>query len=113
MYICICIRAVVCGYTTQMDHPISARRPDLLLIDKKIKTFYPMHFVIPQSENERKRKTYLSRELEKPMEHEVDGNTNCSGSTRNSYQIFEKGTGGIGNQRKNRNHADYSIVKIG
>ena len=48
----------------------------------------------------------LAWELKKKaVEHDGDCDTNCSWCT---WKIEE-----IGNQRKNRNHADYNIVEIG
>ena len=45
------------------------------------------------------------------MEHEGDGDTNCSWCTWNGPQKLGKGTGGIRNQKENRYH--HSIVKNG
>ena len=36
------------------------------------------------------------------MEHESDGDTNCSGCTWNSLQKLGKKTGGIRDQKKNQ-----------
>ena len=55
----------------------------------------------------------LARELTKTIIHETDGDTNCDWCTWNNKETIGKGTGKLGNQRKNRNHIDYSIVKIG
>ena len=49
----------------------------------------------------------------KNVEHKADGDTNCSWYTRNYSQMLGKKTGGIGNQRKNWDHPDHSIDKIG
>ena len=47
------------------------------------------------------------------MELKGDGNTNCSWCTWNGPQKLGKGTGRIGNQRKNRDQQDYRFVEIG
>ena len=47
------------------------------------------------------------------MEHEGDGDTDCSWCTRSSLQRRRKWNGGIKNQRKNRDDKDPIIVKIG
>ena len=47
------------------------------------------------------------------MEHESDGDTNCSWCTRYSHQRFGIGIGGLGNKRTSGDHSDYNIVKIG
>ena len=50
----------------------------------------------------------LAWELKKAVEYKDDGDT--SWCTWNSSQIQ---TGGIGDRRKDQNHTDYSIIKIG
>ena len=47
------------------------------------------------------------------VEHESDGDTNCSRYGWNPPQRFRKETGGTGNQKKNQDHTNQSIVKIG
>ena len=46
-------------------------------------------------------------------EHEGDGDTNCNWSVGNGYQKLGKRPWGIGNQMKNQNYQDHSILKIG
>ena len=46
------------------------------------------------------------------MENESDGDTNCNLCSRYSHQNIGTGTGGLGNKRTNRDHPNYSIVKI-
>ena len=71
----------------------------------------------PLRENQRKRKSDkyldLARKLKKAMEHEGGGCTNCKWCARNNSQRLGKGTGRVGNQRRNGDHQDYSSVKIG
>ena len=47
------------------------------------------------------------------MEHERDGDTNCNRCALYSHQRIGTGTGGIGNNRTNGDHPNYSIVEIG
>ena len=47
----------------------------------------------------------------KTLEHEGDGDTNCSGWTRNGPQRLGKETGRTGYQKKNQDHPDHSSVK--
>ena len=71
----------------------------------------------PQSENEKSEKINkyvdLARELKKLWKLLGDADTNCSWCSWNGLQRIEKGTGGVENQRKNRDYPDHSIVKIG
>ena len=56
------------------------------------------------SESEKRDKYLdLARELEKTIEHESDGDTNCNWHTRCSHQRIDKGTGGLGNKRSEDN----------
>ena len=55
----------------------------------------------------------LARELEKTMEHESDGDTNCNWYARYIHQRTDKGTGRLGNKRTSRDHPNDSIIKIG
>ena len=49
----------------------------------------------------------IARDLKKKaVEHEIDGDTNCSRCTWNGLQRQKK------NQRKNQEHLDLNIVKI-
>ena len=47
------------------------------------------------------------------MEHEGDGDTNCSWCTWNVRKWLGENTGGIENQRKNLDFLDSIIVEIG
>ena len=104
-------------FEIQMDHLIPARRLDQVLINKRKRTY--RQFCCSgrsQSENERKGKDRQiigpCQRIEKPVEHEGNNDTNCHRSTWNGLQRLGKKTGGIGNQRKNQDHLDHSIVKI-
>ena len=55
----------------------------------------------------------LARELKiKTIEPKGDDDSNDNWWTRNSPQMFGKGAGSVGNKRMNRDHRNYSIVKI-
>ena len=47
------------------------------------------------------------------MEHDSDGNVKSNWYARSDPQNLGKGAGTVGNQRTNRDHPNYSIVKIG
>ena len=55
----------------------------------------------------------LAKRAEEAMEHEDDGDTNCSWGIWNDIQRIVKGTGRLRNQRTSWNHPDYSIIMIG
>ena len=66
------------------DHLISARRPDLIAINKKKRTHKIVNFAVPPDhriklkESEKKDKYHdLARELKKTIEHKGDDYTNC------------------------------------
>ena len=46
------------------------------------------------------------------LHKKCDDKTDCSWHAWNSHQRLWKETGGIENQRKNRDHTDHSTVKI-
>ena len=48
----------------------------------------------------------------KSVEHEGDSDTNCIWRSWNGPQRLEKLTGIVGNPMMNRDHPNYSIVKI-
>ena len=67
------------------DHLISARRPNLIIINKKKRTFKIVDYAIPADhriklkECEKKDKYLdLARELKKTKEHVGDNYTNCN-----------------------------------
>ena len=69
-----------------------------------------------QSENERhwKDRQILGscQRAEKVLEHKGNGDTNWSLCTWNSSKRLGKKTGEIGNQRNDKIHPNYTIVKI-
>ena len=77
----------------QTDHQISARRPNLMIVNKKENLPNSVDFVIPadhrilSKESEKRYKyLYFARELKKTMEHESDGEANCNRCPRNNPQ---------------------------
>ena len=51
--------------------------------------------------------------MEKTMEQEGDGDTNCNWCTRYSHQRISTETRGLGNKKTSGDHSNYSIVEIG
>ena len=58
-------------------------------------------------------KAVLHERAEKAMEHEGDGDINCSWRTWNDLQRIGNGTRRLRNQKTSRDHPDNSISKIG
>ena len=101
------------------DHLISARRPDLMIINKKKKkkkkkkrTCRIVNFAIPADHREKLKKNekkdkYLdfARELKKT---ESDDYTNC-----NWCSWIDTRTGGLENKRTSGDHLNYCIIEIG
>ena len=102
------------------DHLISARRPDLVIVNEKKKicqivdfAFLANHRVKLKESEKRTKYLDLTREMKKTMEQENDSDTNCNWCTRYSHQKISTGTVGLGNKRMNGDHPNYSIVGIG
>ena len=110
-----------------MDYLILERRPDLELIckqkkkEKKKSTCCIVDFALPddnrvemiESESEKIYKHLdLARKLRKLWNMRVAVILIVIGEFETAPKGLEKDTGGIGNQRKNRDHPDYNIVKI-
>ena len=64
----------------------------------------------PQDENERKQKDIQLRQRWKTLEHEGNGNINCSRRACNTDERLEKDSGGIGYQMKDW---DYGALRFG
>ena len=78
-------------FNIQTDHLIPARRPDLILINKRKRICKIVDFAVPADhrinlkESEKKDKYLdLARELKKTVEHESDDCTNCDWCVRHS-----------------------------
>ena len=102
------------------DHLISARRPDLIIINKKKRTFKIVDFAVPADhriklkECEKKDKELdLARELKKTMEHAGDNYTNCNWCVWNSNERITKRTGGLESWRTSGDHPIYYIIENG
>ena len=72
-------------FNIQTDHLIPARRPDLIIINKKKRTCKIVDFAVPADhriklkECEKKDKYFdLARELKKTMDHAGDNYTSCN-----------------------------------
>ena len=75
------------------------------------------YFSTLESLNERKRKDKQipgsNQRAEKTREYESVSNINCSWHAKNSTQKFGNKTKGIGDQIKDWDNTDHSIIKIG
>ena len=106
-------------FDIQTDYLISARRPDLIIINKKERTCKIVDFAIPTVHKVKlkeceKRDKYLAlaRELKKTVEYESDDYTHCNWCSWYSHQKIGTRTGGLGNNRTGADCPNYSIVEI-
>ena len=107
-------------FDIQPDHLISAKRPDLMIINKKKRICKIVDFAvladhrIKLKKSEKKDKYLkLDRELNEMMEHEGDNYTNHDWCFRHSHQRIIKGTGGLGGRRMSGDRPNYNIVENG
>ena len=107
-------------FDIQTDHLISARRPALIIINKKKKKEYlqivdfavPADYTIKLKECEKKDKCLdLARELKKNYRNEGDNCTNCDWCFWYCKKRVTKGTGVFGIWRTSGDHPNYSIVE--
>ena len=111
-------RKILWEFKIQTDHLISAKRPDLGIVNKKRKKNLPSfavsaYHLVKLKENEKKDKNLdLARELKKTMEHESDSDTNCNWCTWHSHKRISTGTVWLRNKNTSRDHSNYSIVEI-
>ena len=98
-------------FEIQTDHLISARRPDLVIINKKKRTCQTEDFAfsadhrVKLKENEKRDKYQdLARELK---------DTNYNLYSWYSHQRIDTETRRFGNKRMSEDHPNYSIIKIG
>ena len=108
--------ALLWGFDIQIDHLISARRRDHILINNKKKEnvkildfAIPADYRIKMKESEKKD---LAREWEN-MEHQGDNNTKRDSCFLYSHQSIIKGTGGLGNKRTGWDQPNYYMVENG
>ena len=114
-------------FDIQTDRPFSARRPDLIIINKKKKrickivdfavlaksTILQVLFLIKLKESEKKDKYLdLARKLMK-LEYKSDNYIDCNWCSWYSHQRINKGFGGLGNERTSGSHLNYCIIEIG
>ena len=97
---------------------ISARRPDLIIINKKKRICKIVDFAVLADqrmnlkESEKKYKYLdLARESKKTMEHESDDCTNCDWCFWHSNYRIIKGRGGFGSWRPSGDHPNDSIAE--
>ena len=107
-------------FVIQTDHPISARRSDLVIINNKKRTYRIVDSTVPadywvKSKEIEKKDNYqdLARELKNTMEHESDGDNNNNSCSWYSHQRISAEIGGLGNKRTIGDHSNVSIIKIG
>ena len=106
-------------FNIQTDHIISARRPDLIVINKKKRTCKVVDFDVPADhriklkESEKKDKYLdLARELKK-LSNMKCTNHICDWCTRYSNERTIKRSGGLGKKRASGNYPNYCIIEIG
>ena len=118
-------------FDTQTDHLISARRPDLIIINKnrervELRTLLSW---LTTEQNWKKAKRWIStwtlqrnwkkqknkkkNKKNKSVEHEKNGYTNCRWFSWYSHQKFDKRTRSIENKRSRGDNPNYTIVEIG
>ena len=105
----------------QTDHLISAKRTDLVIVNKRKKKEKKREENLsnsglcrsgwPQGKTEGKRKVRQIPDLARELESDSDTNSNwCA---RYSYQRINTGTRWLENKMTSRDHPNYSIIKIG
>ena len=105
-------KVFILNFMIQTGHLIVPRRPNLVIVNKKNRTCRIVDFAVPVDhriklkESEKRGKYFdLARELKKKtMEHEGDGDTNCSWGLQYSHQRIDKVAGGLQNKRMSENH---------
>ena len=107
-------------FEIQTDHLIPARRPDLIIINKRKRTCKIVDFAVPVDHRIKlkeceKNDKYLdlAKELKKTTEHEGDNYTNRNSSFWYIHQRIIKGTGRFGGKRMSRDHPNYNIIENG
>ena len=80
---------ILWGFEIQTVHLMSARQPDLVIVNKKPRTCRTVDFAVPAdhrvkfTESKKKDKYQdIARKLKKIIEHESDGDTNCNWCVR-------------------------------
>ena len=107
---------ILWDFETQTDHLLSARRLDLIIVNKKENLpnsglcCSGDHGVNLKESEKRHKYLDLARELKKTMKQKSDGDTNCNWYSHKRTSIE---TGGLENNSSNGDHPNYSIVEIG
>ena len=111
---------LLCNFDILTDHLISARRPDLIIINKKKEnlqnswTAVSADHRIKLKECEKKDKYLdLARELKKTKEHEGDNYTYCDWCFWYSNQRIIIGTGEHGSWKMSGDHPNDYIIENG
>ena len=93
-------------FDIQTDHLISAKQPDLIINNKKKRTWRIVDFAVPAGnrvkfKEYRKRDKYLDfgREFFKNVERESGYYNNCNSCSWYGHQRISPNTGGFGNKR--------------
>ena len=103
-------------FDIQTDNPISARRPDLVIINKIKRTCKIVDFASPDDhriklkEGEKKDK---HKGTEKTMEPVGNNYTNRDWCFWYCHQRIIKGTKGLGSRRTSEDHPNYNIIENG
>ena len=108
------------GFEIQTDHLISTRRPDLVIVNKKIRICLIMNFAVPADhrilKGSRKKDKYwdLAWELKKNLWYmKVTAIPIITGALGRVTKGLGTGTGRHENKWMRRDYPNYSIVKIG
>ena len=113
------IHELLWDFDKQMDHLISARRPDHIIIykNKELAKLWTLLYGWPQSKIEKNEKLDkyldLARELKETVENESDNYTNCNWCFWYSHRRIIKGTGRLDNNMTSGNRSNYYIIEIG
>ena len=67
---------ILWDFETQMDHLISARRPDQVIVNKKMRTSQIDHIIKLKEREKIDEYVDLAKELKITMEHDGDGDSN-------------------------------------
>ena len=103
-------------FDIQTNHLISARWPDLVIINKKrelakLWTLLSRLTRVKMKESERKIRTWTL--LGKTVEYESHDDTNCDSYSWYSHQRICTRSGGLGNKKIRGDHPNYWIIEIG
>ena len=112
------IHKLLWDFEIQTDHLISARQPNLIIINRKKRICRIVNFAVPADhrvkfkESEKNDKYLdLTRELKKLWNTKVA--TICNWCSWYSNQSIDTMPGGLGNKMKNGDHPNHCIIEIG